>query len=106
MLGSMLGMNFAGFLTLAVISLIAALFVHYVIRYRVMEGFDGFLWKWVVGWVGAWLGSPVLGDWFHNLAIGHIYVIPAFLGAFIGAFVAAFLWKAEAGALRNSRMTS
>jgi uncharacterized membrane protein YeaQ/YmgE (transglycosylase-associated protein family) len=106
MLGSMLGMNFWGFLTLAVISLIAALIVHYVIRYRVVNGFDGFLWKWIVGWVGAWLGSPVLGDWFHSVATGHIYVIPAFLGALIGAFVAAFLWKAEAGALRSSRMTS
>lgn len=106
MSGNMLGMNFAGFLTLAVISLIAALIVHYVIRYRVVEGLDGFLWKWVVGWVGAWLGSPVLGDWFHSVAVSHIYIIPGFLGAFIGAFVAAFLWKAEAGALRSSRMTS
>jgi len=106
MSGNILGMNFAGFLALAVISLIAALIVHYLIRYRVVEGFDGFLWKWVVGWAGAWLGSPVLGDWFHSVVISHIYIIPAFLGAFIGAFVAAFLWKAEAGALRSSKMTS
>jgi uncharacterized membrane protein YeaQ/YmgE (transglycosylase-associated protein family) len=100
---SMLGMSFGGFLTLAVISLIAAFIVHYVIRYQMRKGFDGFLWKWVVGWVGAWLGSPVLGDWFHGLALMHIYIIPAFLGGFIGAFVATFLWKAEAGALRSSR---
>ncbi len=106
MLGSMLGMNFIAFLTLAVISLIAALIVHYVVRYRVLPGFDGFLWKWVIGWIGAWLGSPVLGDWFSKLAVGHIYIIPAFLGGFIGAFVASFIWNAEAGALRSSRMTS
>lgn len=106
MLGSMLGMPFVGFLTLAVISLVAALFVHYVIRYRLLDGFDGFMWKWIIAWVGAWLGSPVLGDWFHRAAIDHIYVVPAVLGAFIGAFVATFIWKAEAGALRMSRTTN
>lgn len=105
MSGMMLGMPFAGFLTLAIISLIAALVVHYVIRYRIQEGFDGFLWKWIVGWIGAWLGSPVLGDWFHGAAIGHIYIIPAFLGAFIGAFVATFIWKAEGSVIRG-RLTS
>lgn len=102
----MLGMPFAGFLTLAVIGLIAALLVHYVIRYRVVQGFDGFLWKWILSWIGAWLGPPVLGDWFHGAAISHIFIVPAFLGAFIGAFVASFIWKAEVGALRSSRTTS
>jgi len=106
MIGSMLGMHFAAFVTLAIISLVAALIVHYVIRYRIVQGFDGFLWKWVIGWAGAWLGSPVLGDWFRNAAVDHVYIIPAFLGALIGAFVAAFIWKAEAGALRSSRTTS
>ena len=106
MVGTMLGMPFEGFLTLAVISLIAAIVVHYIIRYRVVEGFDGFLWKWVLGWAGAWLGSPVLGDWFHRAAIGHVFIIPAFLGAFIGAFVASFVWKAETGALRASRTSN
>jgi uncharacterized membrane protein YeaQ/YmgE (transglycosylase-associated protein family) len=105
MLGSLFGMHFESFLTLAVISLIAAFSVHYLIRYRILEGFDGFLWKWVVGWVGAWLGTPVLGDWFHGVSISNIYIIPAFLGAFIGAFVATFVWKAEVSVLR-SRLTS
>lgn len=105
MAGSLLGMHFVPFLTLAVISLIAALFVHYVFRYRVLDGFDGFLWKWVVGWVGAWLGSPVLGDWFHGVSITTVYIIPAFLGAFVGAFVATAVWKAEGSVLR-SKMTN
>jgi uncharacterized membrane protein YeaQ/YmgE (transglycosylase-associated protein family) len=72
-----------------------------VICYRMLEGFDGFLWDWVIGSAGAWLGSPVLGDWFHRAAIGHTYVIPAFLGAFVSAFVATFVGKAEATVLRN-----
>jgi uncharacterized membrane protein YeaQ/YmgE (transglycosylase-associated protein family) len=92
----MLDMSFASFLTLLIISLIAAVVVHYAIRYRVLAGADGFLWKWVVGWVGAWLGTPVLGHWFNGVNISHVYVIPAFLGGFIGAFLAAAIWKAEA----------
>jgi len=106
MLGNLFGMSFAAFLTLAIISLVAALLVHYAIRYRVVEGFDGFLWKWVAGWAGAWLGSPVLGDWFHRVAIGHTYLIPAFLGALVGAFVASFIWKAEAQVLHAVRSTN
>ena len=105
MLGNRLGMSFLNFVAPAVISLIAAFIVHYVVRCRVLEGFDGFLWKWVVSWAGTWLGSPVLGDWFHRVAFGHIFIAPAFLGALIGAFVASFIWKAEARTLRNSRMT-
>ncbi len=97
----MLDMGFVSFLTLLIISLIAALIVHYAIRYRVLEGVDGFLWKWVIGWVGAWLGSPVLGHWFDGIRISGVYVIPAFLGGFIGAFVAALVWRAEAKAVTH-----
>lgn len=92
----MIDMSFVSFLTLLVISLIAALIVHYAIRYRVLEGADGFLAKWVVGWVGAWLGTPVLGHWFNDVHIGSVYIVPAFLGAFIGAFLTTAVWKAEA----------
>ncbi|HTS68929.1 MAG TPA: hypothetical protein VMO17_08085 [Terriglobia bacterium] len=91
----MLDMSFASFLTLLIISLIVSLIVHYAIRYRVLDGFDGFLWKWVVGWVGAWIGSPVLGHWFSRIQISNVYIIPALLGSFIGAFLVTAIWKAE-----------
>jgi uncharacterized membrane protein YeaQ/YmgE (transglycosylase-associated protein family) len=91
----MLNMEFASFLTLLVISLITGLVMHYAIGYRVLDGVDGFLSKWIVGWVGAWLGSPVLGHWFLGVSISHVYIIPAFLGGFIGAFLATAVWKAE-----------
>ena len=97
----MLGMTFASFLTLLVISLVAALVVHYAIRYRVLDGADGFLWKWIVGWVGAWLGTPVLGHWFRGFSISAIYIVPAALGAFMGAFFIAAVWKAEAKILAH-----
>ena len=92
----MIGMHFASFLALLLVSLIAGLVLHHEIRYRVLEGFDGFLAKWIVGWVGAWLGSPVLGHWFAGVSLGSVYIIPAFIGAFIGAFVPVAMLKAEA----------
>jgi uncharacterized membrane protein YeaQ/YmgE (transglycosylase-associated protein family) len=91
----MIGMHFMSFLTLLLLSLFAALIVHYAIRYRFLRGFDGFLWKWIVGWVGAWLGTPVLGMWFDGFKVGSVYIIPALLGAFIGAFAAGAVWKAH-----------
>ncbi len=92
----MIDMNFVGFVTLLILSLIAALVVHYGIGYRFLSGFDGFLWKWIIGWVGAWVGSPVLGHWFDGFKLANVYIVPALLGGFVGAFVAALIWKAEA----------
>lgn len=82
----MIGMNFWAFLVLAVASLVAAAVVHYVIRYRFLEGLDGFLGKVITAWVGAWLGSPVIGHWFEGVKIANVYLIPALLGAFAAAF--------------------
>lgn len=92
----MIGMNFWAFLILLVAGLIAAAVLHYVVRYRFLEGFDGFLAKCVVGWIGAWLGSPVLGHWFERVKLANLYLIPALLGAFAGAFVLTASWKASA----------
>src|SRR3974377_2321013 len=92
----MIGMNFWTFLVLAVTSLVAATIVHYVIRYRFLEGFDGFLGKVIVAWMGGWLGSPVIGHWFESVKVANVYLIPALLGAFAGAFAAVASEKALA----------
>lgn len=89
----MIGMNFGAFLVVLVASAIAAFVLHYLIRYRVLSGFDGFLSKWVIGWVGAWLGTPVLGHWFGALQLAHVYLIPALVGAFATAFMGASFCK-------------
>ncbi|SRR5271157_1763771 len=94
----MIGMNFRALLILFVAALIAAGVVHYVIRYRFLDGFDGFVGKCVAGWVGAWLGSPVLGHWFERAKLANVYLIPALLGAFVGAFVVTATGKALAKA--------
>lgn len=92
----MIGMGFGAFLTLFVISLIAAGVIHYGFRYRYLNGIDGFLAKWIVGWLGAWVASPVLGHWFPGVEISGQYIIPAFLGAFSTAFMMACISKAVA----------
>jgi uncharacterized membrane protein YeaQ/YmgE (transglycosylase-associated protein family) len=53
----------------------------------------------IAGWVGAWLGSPLIGHWFERVKIANIYLIPALLGAFGGAFVVVATGKAVAKAL-------
>lgn len=84
----MIGDGFLPFLVLVVASFIAAVVIHYLIGYRCLKGFDGFLGQWITGWIGAWLGSPVLGHWFEHVQLAGIYLIPAVLGAFVGAFIA------------------
>ncbi len=92
----MLDMNFASFLTLLIISLIAALIMHFAIRYRHLGPVDGFFWKWIIGWFGAWIASPVLGHWGWDFPRTSVYVIPAFIGAFALSFVASAAWRAWA----------
>jgi uncharacterized membrane protein YeaQ/YmgE (transglycosylase-associated protein family) len=96
MSAGLIGMDFSAFLVLLVAALIAAVVLQYVIGYRFIEGFEGFLGKVGSGWVGAWLGSPVLGHWFESVKIAGIYLIPALLGAFAGAFTITATWKARA----------
>ena len=97
----MIGMNFWAFLVLLVAGLIAAVVIHYVLRYRLLEGLDGLVGKWIAGWVGAWLGSPVLGHWFERVKLADVYLIPALLGAFAGAFVVTAFGKARAKAISS-----
>lgn len=91
-----IGMSFLGFVTILIVGIIAALVLHFAVRYRFRRGFDGFMSKWIIGWIGAWLGSPVLGHWWFQ--IGGIWVIPALIGAFIGAFAVTAFWKGLAQA--------
>jgi uncharacterized membrane protein YeaQ/YmgE (transglycosylase-associated protein family) len=90
----MIGMSFASFLTLLILSFVAAVVVHFIVRYRMLSGADGFTAKWLAGWIGAWLGSPVLGHWWAR--IQNVYIIPALVGAFVGAFMFPALVKANA----------
>ena len=56
----MIGMGFGAFLTLFVIGFIAAAVMHSVVRYRFLNGVDGFFAKWIVGWLGGQPDRSVL----------------------------------------------
>lgn len=92
----MIGMSFASFLSLLILGIIASIVLHLIVRYKMLSGFDGFMNKWIAGWMGAWLGSPVLGHW--GPSVNHVYVIPALLGAFIGAFAVTSMPRAASKA--------
>jgi uncharacterized membrane protein YeaQ/YmgE (transglycosylase-associated protein family) len=80
----MIGMRFLDFLLLLVISVVVSGVLHYGLKYYATPGPWSFCSKVVVGWIGAWLGSPVLGSWPHVPPIFHfdaIYIFPAVLGA-------------------------
>lgn len=77
----MLGMDFVSFVILLVIGVVVAAVAHYAAGYYVVGGLGSFLSKVVIGWLGAWLGTPVFGRWFEGLNYGDIYLIPAILGS-------------------------
>lgn len=93
----LIGMSFAAFVVLFIVSAIAAAIVHWGCRYRLFNGTDGFLGQWMVAWVGAWLGPAVLGHWFDAAMVSGIYVIPAFLGGVAGALAGTINAKILAG---------
>jgi uncharacterized membrane protein YeaQ/YmgE (transglycosylase-associated protein family) len=80
----MIGMSFISFLILLIISVVASAVLHYGFKYYVTPGCWSFCSKVVVGWVGAWLGSPVLGHWpsrIPSLNYQDVWFVPAALGA-------------------------
>ncbi len=77
----MIGMNFVSFLILLVISVVVSFVLHYGLKYYVVPGCASFLSKVIIGWIGAWLGTPVFGHWWAGVAYRDIYIIPAILGS-------------------------
>ena len=90
----MLGMNLLSFLILTFIGAVVAAVYHYVIRYRFLEGNDAMVGKVIIGWLGAWLGSPVLGHWLWK--VENVYIVPAILGAIATIHLTILMGKALA----------
>ena len=89
----MIGMSFISFMELLGISVVVALVLHYLVKYRNIAGFEGFLGKVIIGWLGAWLGSPVFGHWPATLSFADVYPIPAFLGSLSSVFSVVLFFK-------------
>ncbi len=78
----MIGMDLRSFLMLLLISVAVSAVLHYVFKFYVRAGTGSFLSKVIIGWIGAWLGSPVFGHWPEGLGYGAVYYVPAILGSF------------------------
>jgi uncharacterized membrane protein YeaQ/YmgE (transglycosylase-associated protein family) len=77
----MIGMDFLSFLVLLVISVVVSAILHFGVKFYVIPGWGSYFGKVAVGWLGAWLGSPVLGHWWEGLNRGQLYYVPAILGS-------------------------
>lgn len=77
----MIGMDFGSFLALLIISALVSGILHYGFKFYVRAGTASYLSKVVIGWFGAWLGSPVFGHWWEGLNYEQVYYVPAILGS-------------------------
>jgi uncharacterized membrane protein YeaQ/YmgE (transglycosylase-associated protein family) len=82
----MIGMDFVSFLTLLIISVVVSAVVHFVLKMYIVSGCRSYISKVCIGWVGAWIGSPVLGYWWFHC--GQVYIVPAILSCFAILIVA------------------
>lgn len=90
----MLGMSLFSFLILTFIGAAVAVAYHLVIQYRFLDSNDALVGKVILGWMGAWLGSPVLGHWLWK--IENVFIVPAILGAIIAIHMTVLTGKALA----------
>ena len=79
----MIGMDFISFLVLLIISVVLSGILHFVFKYYIVPGWWSFLSKVLIGWIGAWLGSPVFGYWWQGLNYKQVYIVPAILGCLL-----------------------
>ncbi len=77
----MIGMDFISFIILLIISIVVSGVLHFVLKLYIKPGWWSYASKVLVGWVGAWLGSPVFGYWWQGLNYKEVYIIPAILGS-------------------------
>ncbi|MFQ5747043.1 MAG: hypothetical protein ACE5HF_07475 [Gemmatimonadota bacterium] len=77
----MIGMSFGSFLVLLIISAVVSGILHYGFKFYVRAGTVSYLSKVLIGWIGAWLGSPVFGHWWEGLSYEQVYYVPAALGS-------------------------
>jgi uncharacterized membrane protein YeaQ/YmgE (transglycosylase-associated protein family) len=94
-------MSFLSFLLLTVIGGIVAGIYYFGLRYRGLEGPAALFGKLMVGWMGAWLGSPVFGHWLWKFE--NVYIVPAILGAVAGIHMSYLTWMFFSMLLTNRR---
>ncbi len=74
----MIGMDFGSFLALLIISVVVSAILHYGLKFYVRAGTGSFISKVIIGWIGAWLGSPVFGHWPEGLSYARSTTSPRY----------------------------
>ncbi|MBN2103335.1 hypothetical protein JW835_04755 [bacterium] len=69
----------ACFLTLLIISVVVSAVLHFVFKLYVRPGINSFISKVILGYIGAWQGSAVFGEWL--VKVYGVSLIPAILGS-------------------------
>jgi uncharacterized membrane protein YeaQ/YmgE (transglycosylase-associated protein family) len=64
-----------------IISIVVSGVLHFVFKFYIIPGWWSYFSKIIIGWVGAWLGSPIFGYWWQGLNYKEVYIIPAILGS-------------------------
>jgi hypothetical protein len=97
-------MSLPAFLTVLALGLVSAFVFHVLVRYRILDGVDGFMGMWILGFSGGWLGRRVFGHW--GLPVGGLYFIPAILGAFAAPFLVAMFKALATTAITSPRLAT
>ena len=77
----MIRMDFISFIILLIISIVVSGVLHFLLKFYIIPGWRSYFSKVLIGWVGAWLGSPVFGYWWQGLNYKEVYIVPAILGS-------------------------
>jgi len=77
----MIGMDFISFIILLIISIVVSGVLHFYFKFYIIPGWWSYASKVLIGWVGAWLGSPIFGYWWQGLNYNQVYIVPAILGS-------------------------
>ena len=77
----MIGMNFSSFLALFVISAVCAFVFNSMLKLKLIHRGEGYLCELIMGWIGAWISSPVLGHWSWMVPSTSVYLVPAIVGS-------------------------
>ncbi len=99
----MIGMDFISFIILLIISIVVCGVLHFLIKFYIIPGWWSYASKVLIGWVGAWLGSPVFGYWWPGLNYKEVYIIPAILGSLLILVFAVDLIKSCATVLKGEK---
>jgi uncharacterized membrane protein YeaQ/YmgE (transglycosylase-associated protein family) len=97
----MFGLGFISFFILLVISVVVSAVLHFGLKFYVRPGLVSFFSKVIIGWIGAWLGSPIFGHWWEGMNYEEVYIIPAILGSLAILILAVDLVKTKAAASQS-----